>query len=73
MMIAILMTIGTNTHTFYLPFYFQSAKGLSPSASGIRLLPSLLSVAVTELVVGTGVSMLGIYVPFMIFGTGIYI
>lgn len=66
------MMIGTNTHTFYLPFYFQSARGMSPSASGIQLLPYLLSVTVTELTVGTSVSMLGIYLPFMVFGTAIY-
>jgi hypothetical protein len=71
-MIAVLMMIGMNIHTFYLPFYFQSAKGLSPSASGIRLLPSLLSVTAAELTVGTGVSMLGVYVPPMVFGTAIY-
>jgi len=71
-MIAVLMMLGTNTHTFYLPFYFQSAKGLSASASGIRLLPYLLSVTAMELVVGTGVNKFGVYVPFMIFGTAVY-
>jgi MFS family permease len=71
-MIAVLMMIGTNTHTFYLPFYFQSAKGLSASASGIRLLPYLLSVTAMELVVGVGVNKFGVYVPFMVFGTAIY-
>jgi hypothetical protein len=71
-MIAVLMSIGSNTHTFYLPFYFQSAKGLSPSASGIRLLPYLLGVTAAELAVGTSVSMIGVYQPFMIFGTAIF-
>lgn len=66
------MSMGTNTHTFYLPFYFQSAKGLTASASGIRLLPYLLSVTAMELVVGIGVNKFGVYVPFMIFGTTIY-
>jgi hypothetical protein len=72
-MIAVLMALGTNTHTFYLPFYFQSAKGLTASQSGIRLLPYLLSVTAMELVTGTGVNKFGVYAPFMIFGTGIYI
>jgi hypothetical protein len=66
------MMVGTNIHTFYLPFYFQSAKDLTPSASGIRLLPYLLSITAAELVVGTGVSTLGVYLPFMVFGTAIY-
>jgi hypothetical protein len=70
--IAVLMMIGTNTHTFYLPFYFQSAKGLTASKSGIRLLPYLLSVTAAELVTGTNVSMFGVYLPFMVFGTAIY-
>jgi hypothetical protein len=64
--------LGTNTHTFYLPFYFQSAKGLTASQSGIRLLPYLLSVTAMELVVGAGVGMFGVYLPFMVFGTTIY-
>lgn len=64
--------MGTNTHTFYLAFYFQSAKGLSASASGIRSLPYLLSVTFTELAVGTGVSWSGVYLPFMVIGTAIY-
>ncbi|KAH9213973.1 major facilitator superfamily domain-containing protein, partial [Leptodontidium sp. 2 PMI_412] len=72
-LIAILLSIGTNIHTFYLAFYFQSAKGLSASASGIRSLPYLLSVTFTELFVGAGVSWTGIYNPFMIIGTAIYI
>jgi MFS family permease len=71
-MIAILMAIGVNTHTFYLPFYFQSAKGLTALASGIRLLPYLLSVTAMELVVGIGVNKFGVYVPFMVFGTAIF-
>jgi MFS family permease len=71
-MIAVLMMIGTNTHTFYLPFYFQSAKGLTASQSGVRLLPYLLSVTAMELVVGAGVGKFGVYLPFMVFGTTIF-
>ncbi|PVH80709.1 MFS general substrate transporter, partial [Cadophora sp. DSE1049] len=73
LLISILLAIGTNTHTFYLAFYFQSAKGLSASASGIRSLPYLLSVTFTELFVGAGVSWTGWYNPFMIVGTAIYV
>ena len=71
-MLAVLMMLGVNTHTFYLSFYLQSAKGLTPVQSGIRLLPYLLSVTVAELVTGAGVSKFGYYMPFMVFGTTIY-
>jgi hypothetical protein len=72
MLAAILLAIGVNVHTFYLPFYFQSAKGLSAEASGVRLLPYLLSVTVAELTVGTSVAMLGVYLPFMWTGSALF-
>ena len=59
-------------HTFYLPFYFQSAKGLTAAASGIRLLPYLLSITIVQVVVGIGVAMLGVYLPFMWSGAAIF-
>ena len=70
--VAVLMMIGMNTHAFYLPFYFQSAKDLTPATSGIRLLPYLLSVTAAELVTGISVSKFGVYQPFMVFGTAIF-
>jgi hypothetical protein len=66
------MMLGTNTHTFYLTFYLQSATGMTVSASSVRLLPYLLSVTAAELVVGTSVSIIGVYLPSMIFRTAIY-
>ena len=70
-MIAVLTMLGTNTHTFYLPFCFQPANGLAASAFGIRLLPYLISVTAMELAVGAGVGKYGGYLPFMVFGTAI--
>lgn len=70
--LAVLMALGVNVHTFYLSFYLQSAKGLTAVQSGIRLLPYLLSVTVAELTTGVGVSKFGYYKPFMIFGTTIF-
>jgi len=72
MLAAILLAIGVNVHTFYLPFYFQSAKGLSAAAPGIRLLPYLLSVTVAEITVGVSVAKLGVYLPFMWTGSAFF-
>jgi hypothetical protein len=65
MLSSIFISIGVNAHTFYLPFYFQSAKGLTAADSGIRLLPYLLSITIVPVVVGIGVAMFGVYLPFM--------
>jgi len=69
MLVATLISLGVNTHTFYLPFYFQSAKGTTSASSGLRLLPYLISVTLAELIVGSAVTALGVYLPFMWFGT----
>jgi MFS family permease len=66
------MSLGLTSHTFYLPFYFQSAKGTTAASSGLRLLPYLLSVNLTELAVGTGSSFLGLFLPFMYAGTSLF-
>ena len=61
--------LGVNTHTFYLPFYFQSAKGTTAVLSRLRPLPYTISVTTSELVVGAASSFLGISLPFMYGGT----
>lgn len=38
--------------TYFLPIYFQSAKGASPSKSGIYILPSILAQMLTSIVSG---------------------
>jgi len=48
-----MMSMGRNTHVYYLPFYFQSAKGTSALSSGLRLLPYTVSVNGSELLVGS--------------------
>jgi hypothetical protein len=54
-----------NTHAYYLPFYFQAIKGAGPSASGIRLLPYLVSNTAITLVTGPSISRVGYYNPFL--------
>ena len=72
MLVAIFISLGVNTHTFYLPFYFQSAKGLTAAASGVRLLPYLLSITFIQLAVGIAVAKWGVYLPFMWIGTALF-
>ncbi|ORY15047.1 major facilitator superfamily transporter [Clohesyomyces aquaticus] len=67
-----LMSLGVSAHTSYLPFYFQAAKGTSASSSGLRILPYTLGVSGGEIVVGTLSSMLGLFLPFMYFGTVLF-
>jgi len=66
------MSFGLTTHTFYLPFYFQSAKGTTAASSGLRLLPYTVSVNLAELAVGAGSSYLGLFLPFMYAGTSLF-
>jgi hypothetical protein len=66
------MSGGVNTHTYYLPFYFQGAKGTTTVRSGLLMLPYLLSVTVTELAVGAAVAFVGFFAPFISTGTALF-
>ncbi|KAF7860819.1 hypothetical protein EAF04_008337 [Stromatinia cepivora] len=67
-----LLYLGTTVHTFYLPFYFQSAKGTSAAGSGLRMLPYTVTLSVSQLVVGSAVASIGLYLPFMWSGAAIF-
>ena len=67
-----LISAGFNTHAYFLPFYFQSAKGVSAEVSGLRLIPYLAFLMVIALVSGALLMMVGICVPFMIGGSIIF-
>ena len=54
---------------YYLPIYFQSVDGVSPSQSGIRNLPLVLSCSLFTIISGILITVLGHYVPIMIFST----
>ena len=54
-----------------LPLYLQIAKGLSPTAAGLALLPLTLGIMVASVVSGQTVSRTGRYRIFPIIGTGL--
>jgi len=56
---------------YYLPTYFQVIRGQTTSQSGYLMLPSLLSSTAAVLMQGTGVSLVGYYVPFMLAGSAL--
>ncbi|KAI4131372.1 MAG: hypothetical protein LQ338_001257 [Usnochroma carphineum] len=51
---------------YYLPIYFQSVSGVSPSESGIRNIPLVVAVALFTILSGGLISKFGHYVPIMI-------
>lgn len=51
-----------------LPIWFQAIQNVSPLSSGIRILPTTLSIAIFSFLAGIGVAKTGYYTPFMIFG-----
>jgi hypothetical protein len=67
-----LLYFGTTVHIVYLPFYFQSAKGISATASGLRILPYTVSLSVSQIAVGSVVAATGLYLPFMWSGAAVF-
>jgi EmrB/QacA subfamily drug resistance transporter len=55
----------------FLPLYMQTVKGISPTSSGLRLLPMLAGVLLTSISSGRAVSRLGRYKMFVVAGTAI--
>ena len=55
----------------YLPLYLQVTKGLSPTKSGLQLLPLMAGVLVTSIVSGQLITRLGRYRFFPIAGTAL--
>lgn len=55
----------------FIPLYLQTVRGVSPTMSGLRLLPMLAGVLITSITTGQLVSRFGIYKIFIIAGTGI--
>jgi len=64
--------MGLYTHIFYLPFYFQAVKGTTAEGSGIRTIPYLASIIISSIVAGAGITYLGYFKPFMIFGSAVF-
>jgi hypothetical protein len=63
--------MATTTIVYYLPFYFQSVKGLSPHQSGIHILPFVVTNSAFAFATGIFISKTGIYVPVMWIGAAI--
>lgn len=53
---------------YYLPIYFQTIGGASPSASGIRSLPLILAMSIALLASSAIVTRIGYYTPLLIIG-----
>lgn len=70
-------TIGFITGTvmfgalLFIPLYLQTIRGVSPTVSGLRLLPMLAGVLLTSITSGRLISRIGRYKIFVIAGTGI--
>jgi EmrB/QacA subfamily drug resistance transporter len=55
----------------FLPIYLQVVKGVSPSTSGLMLMPMMLGMLATSVISGRLISRFGRYKLFPIIGTGI--
>ncbi len=55
----------------YLPQYEQVVRGISPTASGIRLLPLMAGLLLTSIGTGQAISRWGRYKVFPVFGTAL--
>jgi MFS family permease len=51
---------------YYLPIWFQAVKGTSAFESGIRMIPTVLSLVVSSIISGQITTRIGYYVPSMI-------
>lgn len=56
---------------YYLPIYFQSIDGTSPTESGVRNLPLILAVTVATIVSGGAISATGVYTPVLVGGAAL--
>jgi MFS family permease len=56
---------------FYLPIWFQVVQDKSPQASGLSLIPLLLSVVIAVIASGIFASAVGYYMPSLILGASI--
>ncbi|KAI0199361.1 putative gliotoxin efflux pump [Astrocystis sublimbata] len=60
-----------NLALFYLPIYFQAERGVSAISSGVRLIPVILSLTITQIVVAGVITTTGVHNPFLILGPAI--
>jgi len=60
-----------NLALFFLPIYFQAVRGVTAVSSGVRLIPIILGLAITQIAVGGLMTATGIHNPFLILGPAI--
>lgn len=63
---ACLLSSSYFTVIYYLPIYFQSVDNVSPTASGVRNLPIILTVTLGTIIAGASISKTGIATPLLI-------
>ncbi len=54
-----------NVVEYYLPIWFQAVREYSPSTSGLLMIPGVVGYMVAFLLQGSGVNVIGYYVPFV--------
>ena len=57
----------------FLPLYFQTVNGASPTSSGLRTVPLMVGVLSTSIFSGQVISRIGHYKPFPIVGTALMV
>ncbi|RVD82123.1 uncharacterized protein DFL_006557 [Arthrobotrys flagrans] len=57
---------GMMLFIYYLPIWFQAIQGVNATDSGVRLIPTVLSLVVGTMIAGGVVRAFGYYTPFMI-------
>lgn len=55
----------------FLPLYFQTVRGVSPTMSGMRMLPMMVGMLTTSIISGRMISRIGRYKWFVVSGTAI--
>ncbi len=68
--VGLTMGIGLSS-TVYLPLYLQAVKGLSPSASGLTIMPLMAGVITSSMVSGRIIARTGRYKIFPLIGTAV--
>jgi MFS family permease len=67
-----LTEVGSTAHVYYLPFYFQGSHGATAEASGVDVLPYLLSQTISGFITGVIINFSGYFNPSMLFGSTLF-
>ncbi|KAL7795141.1 major facilitator superfamily domain-containing protein [Trichoderma ceciliae] len=70
-LVAFIQAGGFFAAIYYIPIYFQSVHGTSPTMSGVRNLPFIIAVSFSTVASGALVSATGYYQPLLLGGTSI--